>query len=63
VLSAGCICNRTPEALLTTISTVLATYDTQLGGQGMFAETSAMMNPEVIKRLRALQAAVQKTYS
>ena len=45
-----------------TISTVLETYDTQLGSEGMFAETAAMMNPEVIKRLRSLQAAINKRY-
>ena len=57
-----CVCDRTPEALLTTISTVLDTYDTQLGSQGMLADSAAMMNPEVIQRLRALQAAIRKSY-
>ncbi len=54
--------HRTPEALLTTISTVLDTYDSQLGSQGMLADGAALMNPAVIKRLRALQTAIRKSY-
>ena len=53
---------RTPEALLTTINTVLDTYDSQMGSQGMLADSAALMNPEVIRRLRALQAAIRKSY-
>lgn len=53
---------RTPEVLLQTISTVLDAYDTQLGGGDMMAESAALMNPEVIKRMRDLKQRIDKGY-
>ena len=58
----GWCSRRTPEALLETINTVLSTYDNQLGGAGLMAESAALMNPEVIRKLRDLQQRIRKGY-
>ena len=49
--------------MLLTISTVLDAYDTQLGGADMMAESAALMNPEVIKRMRELKQRISKQYT
>ncbi|KAK9804314.1 hypothetical protein WJX72_006307 [[Myrmecia] bisecta] len=52
-----------PQAMLTTISAVLQAYDSQIGSNSMLSDSSSMMNPEVIQRMRGLQEHIQKQFT
>lgn len=42
---------------------ILDTYERSAGSAGMLGQAGALMNPEVIKRLREIQATVRKDYT
>lgn len=52
----------TPERLLQTVETVLATYETQKTRSTVLGETAKMMNPVVIQRLKELQQRIRSKY-
>lgn len=55
--------HTTPPALLNTIENILAVYDgSSSGSMGMAGEAASLMDPEVISRLRQLQATIRKNF-
>jgi len=53
----------TPDELLRTIDAILTAYDTHKGKHTTLGETSRLMNPEVIQKLRKLEAYIRKEYT
>jgi hypothetical protein len=54
--------NTRPRALLLTVQTVLAAYQTQRGRATMLGQASEMMDPAVIRRLHDIEADLRKDF-
>lgn len=54
--------STTPQKMLKTLEAVLSAYDTQKGKHTMIGQTSQLMNPEVIQKMRKLEAFIKKEY-
>ncbi|EIE21209.1 hypothetical protein COCSUDRAFT_17991 [Coccomyxa subellipsoidea C-169] len=55
--------STTPEKLLGTIEVIVATYERSAGSTSMVGQAGALMNPEVITRLKDIQAVVRKQFT
>ncbi|CAL8466136.1 g5672 [Coccomyxa elongata] len=55
--------STTPQKLLAAMDLILETYERSAGSAGMLGQAGALMNPEVIKTLRDIQAIVRKSYT
>ena len=53
-------CCRTPQQLLKTVDLILQTYERSAGSASMLGQAGTLMNPEVITRMKDIQAAIQK---
>lgn len=53
-------CCRTPQQLLQTVDLILQTYERSAGSASMLGQAGTLMNPEVISRMKDIQAAIQK---
>ena len=51
---------RTPQQLLKTVELILQTYERSAGSASMLGQAGTLMNPEVITRMKDIQAAIQK---
>lgn len=54
--------STTPSDLLKTIDTVLSAYEMNKGKHTILGETSKIMHPEVIRKMRKLEAYIKKEY-
>ena len=54
--------STTPEALLNTITNVLAVYDKSSGAGTMAGQAAGLMSPEVIATLRDMEQVIRKKY-
>ncbi len=61
-MSNAWLCS-TPEKLLGTIEVIVATYERSAGSTSMVGQAGALMNPEVITRLKDIQAVVRKQFT
>lgn len=58
-----CLDRRSPQEMSQLVDAILTTYDNRkVAASQMQTETNAMMNPEVIGRMRLLQAELQKHF-
>lgn len=71
ILSGQCACEfiamfpccRTPDKLLAAIDLIVDTYERSAGSAGMLGQAGALMNPEVIVRMKDIQAAIRKDFT
>ena len=54
--------STTPAALLKTLETLLTAFDSQKGKHTALGETSRLMNPEVIQKMRKLEAYIRREF-
>jgi len=55
--------STSPAELLKALDTILTAYESNRGKHTMLGETSSMMNPELIQRMRKLEAYIKKEYT
>lgn len=53
---------RTPEKLLAAVDIIVGTFEKTAGSASMVGQAGALMNPDVIMRLKEIQKAVQKEF-
>lgn len=54
--------STTPVALLKTLDTVLSAYENNRGKHTILGETSNIMHPEVIQKMKKLEAYIKKEF-
>lgn len=54
--------STTPVDLLKTLDTILSAYENHKGKHTLLGETSKLMNPELIQKMRKLEAYIKKEF-